>query len=310
MSRLMSIATIFFFGFLANCSENGVAADAGQDVTDGEDGWADLQDCLLPPPPETVDCQQPQNCPPISIAGEAPFSSINFSGFADPSLAHDPENTQRIWLAYSWPHIVPGRALDGSRVQMAAVSSHLARSDDGGRSFTFVKELYAAIPTADPEGSGENGLLSSETVSLAWRQEGAQTTWYAAHLRYFLRPQTGYVPRWGTSWTVRIGAASSPDKLSEAEEVVIGVSTTASVYHPAVRLDQLAGLPIQDCALLNNPTLFVRGDNLYLIVECLAFDGPEPDFQSSSTQVFATAGDAIHLVMAPCRQTLGSLPGR
>jgi hypothetical protein len=172
---------------------------------------------------------------------------------------------------------------------MAAVSTHLALSGDGGATFSYVGELWPSIPTADPEGSGGFGISSSETASLAAIASGGVVTWYGAHLRYFLEPQTGYHPRYGTSWTVRIGAAASPAELATASEAVLGVSGTASAYRPDVRLDQLAGVPLQHCAMLNNPTLFAKDGTLYLIVECLAFVGTTLDFAQSTTRVFATA---------------------
>ena len=245
--------------------------------------------CADPAVPVTaVDCSGAR-CPAIAVAGDAPAANPGaFRGYADPSIAHDPAAPQRVWLAYSWPHLVPGRAPNGSAVLMAAVSTHLARSDDGGRAFSYVGEPWPAVPTADPEGSGENGIISSETASLVPIASGGTVTWYGAHLRYFLEPQTGYHPRYGTSWTVRIGAAASPPELATASEAVLGVSATAAAYRPDVRLDQLAGLPLARSALLNNPTLFAKDGRLYLIVECLAFVGNTLDFAHSTTQVFAT----------------------
>lgn len=236
-----------------------------------------------------IDCGGAR-CPVIAIAGDAPAATPGtFHGYADPTIAHDPAAAQRVWLAYSWPHLVPGREPNGSGVLMAAVSTHLARSDDAGGTFSYAGELWPAILTADPEGSGANGISSSETASLAAIASGGTVTWYGAHLRYFLEPQTGYHPKYGTSWTVRIGAAASPAQLATASEAVLGVSGTAPVYRPDVRLDQLAGLPLARCALLNNPTLFAQDGTLYLIVECLAFVGTTLDFAQSTTQVFATA---------------------
>jgi len=235
-----------------------------------------------------VDCGGAR-CSAIAITGDAPAGNPgSFRGYADPAIAHDPVAAQRVWLAYSWPHLVPGRALDGSGVLMAAVSTHLARSDDGGGTFSYVSELWRAIPTADPEGSGASGISSSETASLAAIASGGTVTWYGAHLRYFLEPETGYHPKYGTSWTVRIGAAASPQQLAAASEAVLGVSGTAPAYRPDARLDQLAGVPLARCAMLNNPTLFAKDGMLYLIVECLAFVGTTLDFAQSTTQVFAT----------------------
>ena len=241
--------------------------------------------------PET-DCARPSNCAEIPIRGDAPATNPGiFRGFADPSIVHDPANAKRVWLAYSWPHVVAGKAPDGKAVQMAAVQTRLARSDDGGVSFTYVGKLWPDYKVADPEGSGEVGINSSETASLVSMKHDGGVTWYGAHLRYFLKPQTGYHPKYATSWQVRIGAASTPAGLTSAAETGLGVSTTAPVYKSVVQLDRLAGLPIQHCAMLNNPALFARHETLYLVVECLAFVRTTLDFKHSSIQVFATRPD-------------------
>jgi hypothetical protein len=203
-------------------------------------------------------------------------------------IAHDPAVPGRLWLAYSWPHVLPGRAPDGTTALMAAVSTHLARSDDGGASFAYVGEPWPAVRRPDPEGSGEVGVISSETPSLVAVDSGGVVTWYGAHLRYFLRPETGYHPKYATSWHLRVGAAASPSELATAEEAVLGVSATAAVYAPDVRLDVLAGLSLTRCAMINNPGLFASGGTLYLVVECLAFVGPTLDVANSTTHVFAT----------------------
>ena len=247
----------------------------------------------MPPVPE-IDCSVAGRCTAIAFAGDAIATNPGtFRGFADPSLTHDAATANRLWLAYSWPHAVSGRAVDGSAVQMAAVETHFARSDDGGANFSYVGILWPAVATLDPEGSGENGISSSETASLTSIVSAGTTTWFGAHLRYFLETKNGYYPKYSTSWHVRIGAAPTPGGLASAAETVLGVSTTASVYQPAQRLDQLAGLPIQDCAILNNPTLFASNDTLYLIVECLAFNGTTANLAGSSTQVFATTPNGV-----------------
>lgn len=171
---------------------------------------------------------------------------------------------------------------------MAAVSTHLARSDDNGSGFAYVSELWPTIPMADPEGTGQRGLLNSETASLVPMDVDGTVTWYGAHLRYFQRPLTGYHPRYATSWTVQIGAADSPPALAGAREAVLGVTATAAAYAPQARLDQLARLRRSRCAILNNPALYAQGSTLYLIVECLAFIGKTPDLAHNTIQVFAT----------------------
>jgi len=242
----------------------------------------------------SVDCDAEGECPRIAILDDQPSTGLGtFHGYADSAIAHDLEVPDRLWLAYSWLDITTGTDPEGESVLMATVSSHLARSDDRGATFNFVHELYPAIPLADPEGSGENGILSSETVSLTAMRSDGDVTWFGAHLRYFLRPIRGYNPNYATSWTVRIGAASSPDQLGNTEvvenETVLGVSMTSASYNPNVQLDKLAKLPIQHCAMVNNPALFAQNGSLYLIVECLAFVGSDSDFNNSTLQVFGTA---------------------
>ena len=252
-------------------------------------GGDSSMECGAPPAVAEANCSVTGSCNVIQIAGDAPDNNPGtFKGFADPSLASDPDVAGRIWLAYTWPHVVAGLDTNGNVVLMAAAQNRLARSDDGGMTFALVGALWPDVAMPDPEGSGENGRISSETASLTTITSGGVTTWYGAHLRYFLRPMTGYNPKYATSWHVRIGAAASPAGLASAQETVLGVSNTAAIYQPNVRLDQLAGLPIQHCAMLNNPTLFTRDQALYLIVECLAFVGTTPDYVNTSTQVFAT----------------------
>ena len=188
----------------------------------------------------SVECRVAGACPQIQVSGDAPATTPGvFKGFADPAVAQDPDTPGRLWLAYSWPHILTGQAPDGTTALMAAVSTHLARSDDSGLSFSYVSEPWPAVRAPDPEGSGENGVVSSETPSLVAMASDGEVTWYGAHLRYFLRPETGYHPNYATSWHVRIGAAPSPPDLAFAEETVLGVSATADVYRPDARLDEL-----------------------------------------------------------------------
>jgi hypothetical protein len=254
--------------------------------SDDDDGGSA---CTLPAAPAERNCSITGSCAVTSITGDTPATTPGtFRGFADPVLMADPAVAGRIWLGYSWPEVVNGTDPDGNAVLLAAVENRLARSDNGGLTFSYQQVLWPDVALADPEGSGEVGRISSETAAFAHMTQAGVTTWYGAHLRYFLRPVTGYNPKYGTSWHVRVGAASTPGGLATAPEAVLGVTHTHSAYAPNVRLDQLAGLPVPQCAMLNNPTLFVQDPTLYLIVECLAFIGSTPDYANTSTQVFAT----------------------
>lgn len=96
----------------------------------------------------------------------------------------------------------------------------------------------------------------------------------AARLSYFLEPVTAYEPRFATSWTMRVATAvgPTPAALASAPEAVLGTATTAVAYGVHARLTALAP-QLSDCGLWNNPAIAYEGERLYLIAECLAFDG-------------------------------------
>ena len=237
-------------------------------------------------------CDQ-NTCESISIIDDEPAVSIgSFRGYADPHLAADPNDANLLWLSYSWLDVVNGASVGGGPVLIAGVENHLARSTDGGETFEYVRNLWPVFVTEDPEGVDGTGISNSETASLvAIKSTMGDVAWFGAHLRYFQKPETGYHPKYATSWTIRVGSASTPEGLTAAPESVLGVTQTAAEYTPDVYIDTLAGLSIFDCSMLNNPSLFTQNQILYLIVECLAFFPPDYediDFAKVSMHVFAT----------------------
>ncbi len=280
----------------AGCSSDGGSRagpdGAGPDAT--TDGTLDASGCLPPAEPQRETCA---DCPTLSIENDPPAAGHQwFFGYADPTLAADSTVPGRVWLAYSWPHVVDATDDQGNPIQVALVETHLAVSEDGGESFHFVGVLFPSTPTPDPEGRSADGWFDSETPSLVHMPVDGAEKWIIARLHYFQQPIQGYHPRYGTGWMVRIEMADSPEELGGQaalnEAAVLGVSTTASVYHPTERLDLLAGLPWKQCAMVNNPALFAKDNTLYLAVDCLAFTGTPPDMESDwdhqTVQLFAT----------------------
>lgn len=249
----------------------------------------DDPDPCNPNTPDIVDFQAgPGN--QLMINGD-PYATSpgTFKGYSDPHLIADPDEPDRIWLSYSWLEVDTVEHPPGPDVFVATVENHLAKSDDGGATFDFVSELWGAYHAEDPEGTGVNGVIDSETASLAWmRQPGGQVKWYGAHLRYFLQPIFGYNPKYSTSWTIRVTAADTPGGLSSSSEAVLGVSTTHANYGSDVILDTLVGKPIEDCVFVNNPSLFANEDTLYLVFECLAFDGVNMNTERTTIQIIGT----------------------
>jgi hypothetical protein len=124
-------------------------------VTACSGGGDNSVECRAPPAVAEVNCSATGSCNVIQIAGDAPHNNPGtFKGFADPSLASDPDVAGRVWLAYTWPHVVAGQALDGSPVQMAAAENRLARSDDGGATFALVGTLWPDVPIAEQLRNG------------------------------------------------------------------------------------------------------------------------------------------------------------
>jgi hypothetical protein len=108
-------------------------------------------------------------------------------------------------------------------------------------------------------------------------------------LGYFLERVTAYAPRFATSWVMRVAAARgvSPAALAGAAESVIGTATTAAVYQPQVRASQLS-LKLAACGFFNNPAIFFEAGRLYLVAECLEFDGGQVSEARSRMVVLRT----------------------
>src|SRR5688572_28006192 len=90
---------------------------------------------------EVVNCNVPGACPEVVLWGDPEATIGNYHGFADPTLIRHPLLADRMWLAYSWPHV---RSVSG--VLVPAVDAHLARSDNGGQTFVYTSTLWNAFP--------------------------------------------------------------------------------------------------------------------------------------------------------------------
>jgi len=223
--------------------------------------------------PLMIDCTASNpSCPALVPIGDAPYvlpngGTSNARGFADPSVRRDPASGT-LWMAYSWPFL----SFLSSTQAAVTVSSHLARSDDGGVTWTFVRSLWTS--GADIGPGNANGFVNQETVSLAPRTSGGVTTWYSARLQYFTTPAGG--PD-ATSFRIRVTAAASPELLAGAEDAALGGSATASYWRADANISAQSS-DLTPC-IYNDPGLLARGDTLYLAVECLVYDasGERPD---------------------------------
>jgi hypothetical protein len=227
------------------------------------------------PAPLAVDCSRGTTaCRKLSISGSVASTTPTFTGFADPALLQDPTRPGRVWMLYSWLSGKPATSAGGATVGVPHVATRLARSDDGGASWTHEAIVWDASLVADPEGLGPPSYFGSETPSLTAVADATGVTWYSVRLAYFLEPVTAYMPRFASSWVMRVAAARAPTPaaLAGAPDAVLGTSTTAAAYAPHVRINALSPT-LAGCAFFNNPAIFAQGDRLHVVAECLEYDG-------------------------------------
>ena len=226
---------------------------------------------VVPPPPAgpiTFHCSKDASCPEILIAGD-PHSELNmlpdpFRGYGDPSLEYD-SVSGILWLSYSWLNIEisdPGPPA----VFDLGVRTHLARSDDNGNSFTFVRSVNDMAMEAHPD-TGVLGWSVHEVSTLVQEPSGDwQILWY----KYFnpFGTVTGVDERqeylyWRTS-------AAAPDQLGDVSEVWARALATSPSWGAPVDFNDIAELA--DCVTLTEPALFAFNNDTYLASSCLIAD--------------------------------------
>lgn len=241
--------------------------------------------------PVKFDCRGDRACPELTVAGDPPATLPSgapspLRGLSDATIRRDPD-TGALWMAYSWPsiHVDP----DGTRG--TRVETHLARSDDDGRTWQAAGPLWAADPATDPV-TGKSGTTDHEVPNLLpVTDESGATRWIAARLDLFVADGGTIGQRPPSSFRLAVLAAPDPESLAEAEPAVLGSAAT----HPGWGVDvDLAGLDdsLARCTLWNEPALHFDDGTLYLAARCLPLerDGT-PDVARGSLEVFATEPD-------------------
>ena len=225
-----------------------------------------------PPPPAgpiTFHCSKDATCPEVTIIGD-PHSDINgapdpFRGYGDPSLEYD-SDTGTLWLAYSWLNTQVSNA--GPPVIFdLGVRTRLARSDDNGASFIYVRTVNDMQMEAHPD-TGVMGWSTHEVSTLVKEPSGS---WQILWLKYFnpFGTVTGVDERqeflyWRTT-------AATPDLLGD-NSVVWGKSAATSASWGAP-IDFNAIPQLADCILQSEPGLFSFSGETYLATSCLVVDG-------------------------------------
>lgn len=226
---------------------------------------------VVPPPqgPITFHCSKDATCPEVTIIGD-PHSDLNgmpdpFRGYGDPSLEYD-SATGTLWLAYSWLNTQvsdPGPPV----VFDLGVRTRLARSNDSGGSFTFVRTVNDMQMEAHPD-TGAMGWSVHEVSTLVKEPSGS---WQILWLKYFnpFGTVTGVDERqeflyWRTT-------AATPDLLGDNSAVWGKFAATSASWGAPFDFNTIPELA--DCILQTEPALFAFNGESYLATSCLVIDG-------------------------------------
>jgi len=158
-------------------------------------------------------------------------------------------------MSYSWldfAEVTP--AEDGRRVR-----THLAKSEDDGATFQFVKEINQAGPTTHV--TGEEGYAVNEVSSLVHGPDGWTLIWF----NYF-EPEGSDGRK--DFRIMRSDAANPEDLGEEARGWVRGwaLADDISAEHNPADLPELS-----DCAVMTEPALLSHDGQLYVALSCLYF---------------------------------------
>lgn len=202
---------------------------------------------------------------PVSIAGDAPKN-----GLFDPSVEYAPGAAEG-WLAYS--------AVYGAADPWGPnVETHLARSTDGGASWTFVAVVNASTPaTIDLPGEGlVDGSWNYEVPSLVHDPQDAGAEWKLFAHRIFRRDTSPFtseqnVPAY--SW-ITLRTASDPSGPWSPEVALLssGPLPPAPFDTVNVAINDLDP-SLADLLVYSEPGAFEQGGVLYLSLTGLKVTG-------------------------------------
>jgi len=220
----------------------------------------------IPAGPIQFHCAKDASCPEVLVEGDQ-FARLGadvapFRGYGDPSLAYDPV-TRALWMTYSWLDVLvtdPGPPA----VINFGVRTHLARSIDGGASFTFQRDVNNVQAISHP-GTGEMGWLIHEVSTLVKQPDGL---WQALWLQYFVPLGSPISARGDFQYNRSID--TEPALLGMNSEPWARGSTTTAFGAPL----NLSDIPeLSNCAVFTEPALFSFNNSTYLATSCLVIEG-------------------------------------
>ena len=235
----------------------------------GDSGGAQIAPPIDPPSgPLTFHCAKDSTCPEIFVVGD-PHSTLDgqpdpFRGYGDPSLEYD-SATGTLWMAYSWLNTEISNPAPPPVFDLG-VRTRLARSDDNGNTFTFVRPVNEMQIEQHPD-TGVIGWSTHEVSTLVKEPSGS---WQLLWLKYFnpLGTVDGVDERqdflyWRTTST-------TPELLGDNSEVWGRSMGTSASWAAPLDFNDIPELA--DCILQTEPALFAFNNETYLATSCLVVD--------------------------------------
>jgi hypothetical protein len=264
------LLTVLLFSFIVSCNKE-----------------EDSQPNTPPTTPITFDCVAGSGAEEFIVTGDpyntfTPSGYLPFSGYADPSIRKEP-NSNRIWLAYSFPHIK-----QAGNNYVPSVAIHLAKSDDLGNNWLFVKNLFEPISMNNPTNTSQEGYLDHEVINLLPVSNGSTTDWLAVRLNYFVPTVGGFAARPNNSFYISIVKSTSPDNLDNGQVGTIGGNLTHSAWN--VNATLIPPDLTSDYFFWNEPALYYDAGNgkLYLIMVAFVYNGGTPVMSKNNVYVYST----------------------
>ena len=212
-------------------------------------------------PPITFFCADSPSCPAIPVAGD-PEATLGgnqapFRGYGDPSLERDPA-TGTLWLSYSWFDTLVSSPGPPPAVDFG-VRTHLARSDDGGATFSYVRAVNQAEQISHPD-TGVPGWTMHEVSTLAYVASAWQLLW----LTYFEPYGQPYA---SSDFYYTRTTASSPGALGDTSQPWARGNGTSASFGVRYNLSTIPQL--SDCVAFTEPALFVQAGVTFLATNCV-----------------------------------------
>jgi len=216
------------------------------------------------PDPDLYFCADDASCPEVLIVGDPPagptVAPFEFSGYGDPSLEYDPD-TDTLWLAYSWLEmLVEDETVPD--VYDLGVSTHLARSDDGGATWVFEREINVAAAESNPD-TLEEGWSIHEVSSVV---RGGPLGWEILWFKYFTPLGADLSVNQRTEFLYWRTDAALPGDLGDVSQVWARGDSTSPSWGAPLNLSDIPA--VRDCVAFTEPAFLARGTGTFVAMLC------------------------------------------